>query len=82
MNLIELKIYLVNKHIHPDAVSFGTGLPYEDEKYCIVKENKMWEVYYCERGRKISFVEFKSEEDACQYLKKLLEGDQSVWLLR
>lgn len=80
MTMQELKVYLVGKRIHPEAVSIGSGLPYETEKYCLVKEGQLWEVYYSERGTKGSLMQFRSEDEACRYLIKLLEQDQSVWL--
>lgn len=80
MNLQELRRYLQNKRVHPDAVSIGTGLPHETEKYCIVKEGATWEVYYSERGAKTSLTRFDSEEKACEYLIELLTRDESVWL--
>ena len=81
MNLNDLQEYLSHKPIHPDAVSFGTGLPFEFEKYCIVKEDEIWEVYYSERGHKVGLTQFKNEIEACQYFLELLEADQSVWRL-
>ena len=79
MNVHQLKIYLAKKRIRSDAVSVGIGLPYEEEKYCIVKEGDVWEVYYSERGMKGNLAQFQSEEEACHHLVNLLERDSSVW---
>lgn len=79
MNLGELKAYLESRHIHPDAVSFGVGLPYETERYCIVKQGNEWEVYYSERGTKGGLMRFHTEDQACRYLLGLLQKDKSVW---
>lgn len=80
MNLQQLKDHLNSAKVHPDAVGIGVGLPYETEKYCIVKEGKYWEVYYSERGNKSGLKRFSLEEDACKHLLELLDKDQSVWL--
>lgn len=80
MNLHELKLALANKNIHPDAVSIGIGIPSETEKYCILKEGEVWEVYYSERGHKRNIAQFQNENEACWHLLHLLEQDKSVWL--
>ena len=80
MNLRELESYIVDNRIRSDAVSVGRGLPSETEKYCIVKEGKLWEVYYSERGSKGGLAQFLSEEEACNHLIRLLERDRSVKL--
>lgn len=80
MTLSELDNYFRTKNIHPDAISLGVGLPSETEKYCIVKINNTWEVYYSERGTKGQLTLFKSETKACDYFINLVLSDNSVWL--
>lgn len=45
-----------------------------DERLCLEKtKNGMWQVYFSERGRKTSVVEFNSEDEACKYILKELK---------
>ncbi len=66
----ELYAVLREKGIPKDAVSFQGGLP--NESFCLAHTGT-WEVYYSERGKKSGLKEFDTEEDACEYLYKLLK---------
>lgn len=51
----------------------------ENDKYHLVRGERVWQVYYSERGHKWDYHEFNSESDACEYLWSLLEKDETIW---
>jgi hypothetical protein len=73
MNLSELKEKLDEANILSQIYSLEGGYP--SEKYCIEKNYDKWWVYYCERGIKRDKKEFDKEDDACNFLYKLLISD-------
>jgi len=79
MSLTSLKEELIARGIRPNAVAFSNSGPLPEERYCILKAEAIWEVYYYERGNKNAFQMFLDEGDACTYLLSLLERDRSVW---
>lgn len=78
MKLHNLLAFLLESGLRPEAVSCN-GRPTAPEQYCIDKADNVWRVYYRERGKRNQLGEFAQEEDACDYLVKLLETDRSVW---
>ena len=65
MNKRELKEVLAKENISEEFYSLEGGFPYD--KYCLFFNGEIWEVYYSERGEKISLKVFDSEEVACDY---------------
>ncbi|HTO36202.1 MAG TPA: hypothetical protein VL021_00330 [Brumimicrobium sp.] len=61
---------LEEKGILKKSYSLEGGLP--NEAYCLNKTKDGWEVYYSERGSKSGLRKFYSEDDACNYLYRLL----------
>lgn len=59
------------------AIYTGTGNP--EDRYAIIQEGNKWEVFYSERGDQLELRTFSSEDDACEYLLKLVEKDETVW---
>jgi len=74
----ELKLALDQANIYEEAYSLDGGLP--DEKYTLDQgAGSTWSVYYSERGKKTSFRQFSSEDEACDYFLKTIKDDQSVF---
>ncbi|MCH1939870.1 hypothetical protein [Holdemania massiliensis] len=69
MNREELSKELLKKKIPQDAYSLFGGLP--NECFCLAEE-KQWEVYYSERGKKTQLRKFNSEDEACEFMYKKL----------
>jgi hypothetical protein len=71
----ELIECLKKENVPTDAYCLEGGLP--NDRYCVVKTNSGWEVYYSEMGKKYEAKGFASEEDAYDYLyvclKKMME---------
>lgn len=65
MNKEELRKRLIEERIPQDTYSLDGGFPYD--KYCLLQNNGIWEVYYSERGSKFKLKTFTSEENACEY---------------
>lgn len=61
---------LKEEGIQKESYSLEGGLP--NEAYCLNKAKDGWEVYYSERGGKSGLQKFYSEDDACNYLYRLL----------
>lgn len=66
----ELKQCLINANIPANLYNLDGGLP--NEAICLNKEGDFWEVYYSERGVKSQIEKFNTENDACNYLYKML----------
>jgi len=43
-----------------------------DNRYCIIKNDSVWQVFYYERGTKRNLKEFTDEKEACNYFKNLV----------
>ncbi|MFT9078669.1 hypothetical protein [Ethanoligenens sp.] len=67
MTIKELEMKLTSLHI-PDNWYFIGGYGNDDQKYCIVSENRQWSVYYSERGARFKENTYSSEQDACEDL--------------
>lgn len=77
MNIEELKLMLNRLHIRSDAYSLEGEVC--DECYILLKEGTAkWEVYYSERGVKLSSKTFNNEAEACEELFRRLENDPTV----
>lgn len=64
MNINELKEKLENYKELENKMFFGRA---SDNRYCIMKENDKWIVFYYERGSRLRLNEFNDEESACEY---------------
>ena len=71
MNIEQLDQKLKNLGIPKDLYNFDDA-GREDERFCIKEKNGIWNVYYKERGEKTTDEYFNSEEEACNFLLKLL----------
>lgn len=40
----------------------------DDERFCLIKKENNWEVYFSERGIKTTDKTFNTESEACQYI--------------
>jgi hypothetical protein len=49
-----------------------------DEAYILTSENGKWVVYYSERGLRSGLKQFDSEEEACEFMYRVLAGDPTV----
>ena len=65
--------------VEPNNVFNVNGNSLENDKYHLVNSGGLWQVYYSERGHKWDFHEFNSESDACDFLWRLLEKDETIW---
>ena len=64
MNINELKKKLEVYEELKNKMFFGRE---SDNKYCIMKENDKWVVFYYERGSRTALREFNNEESACEF---------------
>lgn len=73
MKIKELINILVRCGVPKDLYNFeGTGR--KDERFCLEFTDGRWNVFYIERGCKMTDLFFDSEEEACLYLyKELIE---------
>lgn len=71
MSIHDLKIALDKAGVNPELYSLdGTALP---DRVILNHNYHIWEVFYfSERGTRFEEKEFKSEDDACNYLYSLL----------
>ncbi len=76
MNKTELAKMLESEGIRRDAYDLDGGCP--DERYCLGYSGGVWSVYYSERGLQSGKREFAAEDDACEYLLKMLRSDPSA----
>lgn len=76
MRVNELKNKLDEIGVPQNLYSIMTGgLP--NERLCIVNE-KMWQVYYSERGKKVGHKFFETEEEACEYFYKKMKRYSTI----
>ena len=64
MNINELKEKLEIYKELENKMFFGRA---SDNRFCIMKENDKWIVFYYERGSRCGLKEFNDEESACEY---------------
>jgi hypothetical protein len=76
MNRQELQSILRAEEIRSDAYDLDGGYP--NECYVLSGADPIWSVYYSERGLETGLKQFSSEEEACEYLLKLLRDDPST----
>lgn len=67
MNIKQLETKLKKNHI-PDWHYNLSGTGRNDERLCIEKSNKGWNVYYLERGERTTDLMFDTEDEACNYI--------------
>ena len=77
MNVNDMLNELAGRGVDMCAVYTGNGNP--EDRYAIVKVGLIWHVYYSERGEKREWCQFQNENEACEYLKHLLNKDETVW---
>ena len=67
MNRNELEKKLLDENIPRAAYSLTDEFPYD--AYCLHynEKGRVWEVYYGERGNKVSLKYFRTEDEACDY---------------
>jgi hypothetical protein len=65
MEISEMKVKLEGAGV-PSNVYIICERGIKDQKMCLFKQEEKWVVYYCERGLEFDYVEFSSEEDACE----------------
>jgi hypothetical protein len=70
MNRNDLKRIFTEAKLPNDYYSLIGGLP--NEAFVISNYNT-WDVYYSERGEKTGLVKFDTEEEACEYMYKLVK---------
>lgn len=67
-----MKVEELRKKLQQEGVSDFLynldGIGRKDERFCLEKCNKNWNVYFCERGIKTTNEFFDSEEMACQFI--------------
>jgi hypothetical protein len=77
VNVIQLLSKVAQRGADIQAVYTGDGSP--EDRYAIVLENDLWNVYYMERGERFESKQFSTEAEACEYLLDLLNRDQTIW---
>jgi hypothetical protein len=70
MSVIELVEKLDRLNVSRDKYCVKGGFP--NEAYVINFNGSIWEVYYSERGGKVNEVRFAREDEACDYLLRIL----------
>ena len=68
----ELKKQLDAIGVPDDLYSLLIG-GFQNEAYCLIKNEDGWEVYYSERGEKSDIQQFASESEACEYMLEELK---------
>jgi len=76
MNPQELQSVLRAEGIRSDAYDLEGGHP--NERYVLSVHDVGWSVYYSEKGLETGLKQFSSEEEACEYLLKLLRDDPTT----
>lgn len=71
MNIRQLERELKINHI-PEWRYNLSGTGRNDERLCIEKTDKGWNVYYLERGERTTDLMFDKEDEACYYILKHL----------
>ena len=66
MNRDKLEKLLKKEKIRSDFYAITSPYP-NHQCLCLTNENKKWQVYFAERGKKWHLQEFNTEEDACVY---------------
>lgn len=46
-----------------------------DERYCLIRKEQKWNVYFSERGIKTTDELFESEDEACQFIYSKLTNE-------
>ena len=72
MTVEELKKQLDAIGVPDDLYSLLIG-GFQNEAYCLIKNEDGWEVYYSERGEKSDIQQFASESEACEYMLEELK---------
>jgi hypothetical protein len=76
MSITELSKLFSESGVPADMYSLDGGLP--AESYCINKDAGRWEVYYSEHGRKSGLKRFSSENEACEYLSRIVMAEFTI----
>lgn len=77
MNVTDLLSDLARRGADTRAIYTGAGNP--EDRYAIVRDGDLWEVYYSERGEQHELRRFSTEAEACEYLRSLLAKDETIW---
>lgn len=77
MNVSDLLNQLAQRGGDVRAIYTGDGN--SEDRYAILQEGGSWKVFYSERGEQLELRTFANEDEACKYLLRLLEMDETVW---
>lgn len=69
MNITELKTYLAEHLVPAKLYQIGSAC---DGRICLEKMGELWEVFFCEKGRKFCTSLFQDEQTACAALLREL----------
>lgn len=76
MTRVELSEKLKNAEVKPQYYSLYGKLV--NDAFIMEKIGETWNVYYFERGSKDMEQNFKSENEACEYIYNILKDEPSV----
>lgn len=71
MNKDELKVMLEKAGVPSELYNLSEN-GRDDERFCLVKEENFWKVYFKERGLKTLDKTFSAETDACLFIYEQL----------
>jgi hypothetical protein len=80
MNKSQLQKNLESKKINSSAYRLDGGMGSGDCYVLSQESGKKWSVFYSERGQKNNQRFFSSENEACDFLFRILVGDSSTHL--
>ena len=75
MDRIQLQRELEDSGVRPDAYSIDGP---SEEAYCLSRSGQNWVVFYYERGIETGKKTFSSENEACEYLLRIVRKDPTT----
>lgn len=73
MDKIQLQLLLEEAGVSGELYNlFENGR--NDERFCLLKKENQWQVYFSERGIKTTDKIFATESEACQFIYEQLVG--------
>lgn len=72
MNIEELKKRLDREGVKPVYYSLNGINDFQDDIDVLEKKDKKWTYYHYERGEKFDLKYFDTEDEACEYIFRLL----------
>lgn len=76
MDTIELDEKLRELGYRPGDCSIGLV---RDESLILLREDRMWKVFYSERGQRQGLATFSTEEEACEHMIKVLRSWEGTY---